>query len=366
MCQQAFCTELKKWHNKNKGICPGFDCSFQWESCMQSSFHTPYNQPYKTVPLAGGNFLTLLTYEVTVFCDADGSSLRIAPEFLPQDPITECVDEALVTAPVCVTPDADSLNPSVGPWSPTTNIADDDVASSAGSHAELSWSFAGSSDSVRSDDIEVSVNFGVSDCQPGRCFRLSNLSAQIPTTSYHGYTVSNASLHVWGVAADPSLDSRSYFSYLAGTLYAVVSGRVNGQPFAATSRSIHAATGRSSEISDSFSLHDLVFGFDQSGIHAELRLEIEGTFTNRPPQVSIAVIDAPRDCDDPVAFQARGGDLDADSISYIWLVPSAPSTDGQLLELTLANDETTYLVMTATDDHQRSGSAAIEYTRRCT
>lgn len=357
---------MKAWHDENKGVCPGFDCSFRWEACLLAGSLIPFEQPYKTVPLVGGQALTLLTYDITVACDADDlGDKRIAPVYLPQDPSTQCVDQAQPLPPVCITPDMDSLEPGVGPWSPFRNVAKNDAASDAGSYAELSWSFAGLSDSIRTDELDAELHFSASDCPGGDCFQLSELSATIPTTVYEGHTISDASVHTWGLSAAPLIGSRSDLSFPKGSLYAVASGRVNGTPFAASSRTIDVAWGRSSEISNSFSLHNVVLGFDQAGAHAELRLEIEGVFRNRSPHVTIAVINAPRDCKEPVTFVARGVDLDADNLSYAWVVPSGIAINHNMLDLAMEDDETTYLVVTATDEHHRFGSAAIEYRRNC-
>ncbi len=365
LCAWALCLEAAAWHDDNniEWPCFGLSCEFDMESCFDAASSSSALESTSSQTLkAAVPWVSWVQYELQFLGCQDARAVMY-----PQDPATFCIDETSTLPPACQVPEDLGRDP----MSPFGNLAQNSVEEGAGSYAELSWATDTTSGKVRTEDLDILVDYQEGDCGGVPCIELAQLTASLPQTNVEGYLITDAILALQGLAQEPLVDRQGTFNFEPGALEVVVSGRVGGIPFVASARNTTQVVGTASRGANHFGLHNLAFEFRQADITAKLFVELSGTYTARAPQTTIAVLDAPSSCALPVAFNAASTDLDGGQLTHLWLVPSVgtsfpgTSATGALFELTMTNRQQTLITLTARDATGRWSSAALNYTRNC-
>lgn len=244
-------------------------------------------------------------------------------------------------------------------------VGDDLAIEDAGSIATVTWTTGSSTGFEDSQDVAVRFEYNIIDCDnQQRCFDLAELTASLPSTTVQGIALQNASLSVYQVDSQPVLSSSGGYSYAPGTVHAILSGVANGVPLVLVGANTGSAQGQILPASDVLTLSNLRFDYGDSVISGALNLSIVGDYTKRGPTAVIVPVDVPRACSDPVSFRAASSDLDGQSLTHVWWIPSTLVSTGPTLDVVLANGDYT-IGLISRDPDGRLDAEAIEYTRTC-
>lgn len=325
------------------------NCGFDFELCKTGVIHEQVGNP-------GG----LFSYFLQVECEASHDQ-TISPYGtnggdnwdwiqLPNDP----VDDPAVCAPL----------PPPGPGLPE-QAPENEVGEEPGTSVTLQWSIGGGPpDSEQSLDAEVDLAYAVSPCASGDCIALSRLHVTVPDSSHRGFVLENLLLTVEQVAEAAPLAASGDFSFGARALRATLALSVDGTPLVITSYNKGLVRGVALPRAGTMILTNLMFGYEDGIIAADLALNINGTYLRHAPDALVKVVDSPTSCTAPVTFEAASTDLDVDSLTHMWWVPPWFLGTGSLLEATLPPGA--YRVyLTSVDSSGRSDSTALEYVRAC-
>lgn len=326
------------------------DCGFDLELCMTGEVHEQVGNPG-----------ALFSYFLEADCEATHDQF-VSPygthgdhwdwvQF-PNDP----TDDA---APLC----APTPEPEPGP---PERVPENEVEEEPGTSVTLSWSVGGEPiGREQSLDAEVDLAYAVDPCGSGDCIGLSRLHVTVPDGIHQGLALENLHLTVEerGVQETP-LSASGAFSFAAGSLRATLSLSVDQTPLVITGYNEGRADGVALPRSDTMTLSNLVFGFDDGLIEGALELSINGSFVRHAPDALIKVVDSPTDCALPVALEAASTDLDGEALSHVWWVPPWFLGTGNLLDATLPPG--TYRVyLTSFDATGRFDSTARVVVRSC-
>lgn len=240
------------------------------------------------------------------------------------------------------------------------------TSASDGTLARLTWSMADMSGEERSEELDVSFEYGVVPCATpsAECMELTALELSLPTTSALGMTITKARLSVVGVEETPVLERGEHFRFAEGTLRVLMQAYVDGIPLVLSGTNIGSPTGRLSPAGDQFSISGLRFEYADSIVKAALEIDIQGQYDARRPTAQITRVTAPERCDEPVTLVATSWDADRDDLTHTWWVRGVGSFSGPLLELPLPAGEHT-VMLTSGDASKLFDSETLRYTRVC-
>ena len=198
----------------------------------------------------------------------------------------------------------------------------------------------------------------------GDCLSLSQLEVVLPTyTSQGGVSITDATLSV--TDAPPAPLSSGSFTLPAGSVGATATATIAGNESSGKAVTTQDISGRISPATDTVSISNIVFSYDNSFFVADLRIDVQGSYGSRAPVAAIQVVDAPSSCGAPVAFQARSVDYDGDKLDHRWFVTeTGESKTGALFE-TLLQPGTHHVSLLSKDPLNRTGSATLAYQRSC-
>lgn len=248
---------------------------------------------------------------------------------------------------------------------PGVVVPDDIAVEDAGMTAAVSWTFAGSNFTEDSQDAELSFAYDLHNCPPhARCLDLAKLQVKLPAITIQGISIQNAHLSVYQVDTQPALQSSGAFSYGPGTIHAIMSASADGIPIMLQGSNSGTATGLLAPSSGSMTLAGLQFDYSDSGIAAQLQIDIVGEYTVRGPTAVIMPAAVPSDCLDPVTFRAASFDPDGQALTHYWWVPGVLTDTGSSLDVVLANG-THMIGLMSQDTNGRIDANLIQYTRTC-
>lgn len=244
-------------------------------------------------------------------------------------------------------------------------ILDDLATEDAGTVAAVTWATASSSGREDSQDLAVRFGYDVIDCEDQeRCLDLGVLEVSLPATTVQGIALENVNLSVYQVDAQPVLSSAGAFSFAPGTVHAILSAVAGGVPLVLTGTNRGRAQGQISPAAGVVTLSGLSFGYSDSEIAADLRLDLVGRHVHRGPTSVIAPVDVPSSCDDPVTFRAASFDPDGQTPAHVWWIPGRLVSAGPTLEVVLADGEHTVGLLSR-DPDGHIDAVAVPYTRSC-
>lgn len=381
LCIRKFCDDARDWHNDNNGVCG--DCKFDYGACISKSGSTQTLRRF-WVPVHG---LITIDYHLEPNCDAvTGDDNDLALEITMDDwpferkeealtrrfgaawppgntPLYCASDEFLSEKLLCMTPE--KLLPTGG--TPQNFAVEED----AGTSARLDWSWAGISGSAADSDLSLDLRYTVSECATstsGSCLNFAGITVSSPEDHSSGdILLSDLRLSLIGQGTPVPLGRNDSFVLPEGSVEALVTFNSNyiGST-AVTVKNKGGATGRLAPQSNALTLRDLRLGFSGLGLDAVLTLDINGTYTQRVHTTSIAVINNPTDCAEPMAFRAVSNDPDGDSLRHVWWSSLGPLGEGALLELEHTVDRgPVFIVLTTLDDDGRFATDNILVDRKC-
>lgn len=324
------------------------DCGFDYELCMAGDYHEQHGQPGM-----------LFSYVMRAECEAvhdqivslysDSADLWAWVEF-PNDP----TNDPAICAPI----------PEPEPGSPE-GAPEHEMEDEPGTSVTLRWSIGGSTVyTEQSLDVAVDLAYAVVPCASGDCILFSRLHVTVPDGTHHGLELRNAHLVLERAPRETPLSASGAFSLGSRTLAATLSLAVDGVPLVLRGFNEGRVSGVALPRSNTMTLNNLVFDFDDGDIDATLELNINGSYVRHAPDALIKVLDAPTDCSLPVTFEAASSDLDDDELTHVWWVPPWFLGTGNLLDATLPPGS--YRVyLTSIDPSGRSDSTALHHVRSC-
>jgi hypothetical protein len=325
------------------------DCGFDFETCMTGAPHEQVGGP-------GALFTYFLKAECVAEHDQEISPYNDNQSHWkwvqnPNDPLDDI-------APLCApTPDPEPGLPESAP--------ENEVGEEPGTSVTLQWSIAGGpTDHEQSLDADVDLAYAVNPCASGDCIGLSRLHVTIPDGTYHGFALENVHLILEHAPREAPLSASGAFSLGSRTLGATLSLAVDGTPLVMMGFNEGRVDGVALPRSDTMTLTNLVFEFDDGMIDAALELNINGTYVRRGPDALIKVVGAPTDCALPVTFEAASSDLDGDSLTHMWWVPPWFLGTGNLLDATFPPGAY-HVYLTSFDSSGRFDSTALHHVRSC-
>lgn len=262
--------------------------------------------------------------------------------------------------------DPDSCDPSDDiKKDPRVVIADDLAIEDAGTTASVSWTMGTSSGVDESLDAEVAVAYDVHDCPTNaRCLDLAKLELTLPSTTVHGLVLSNMHMEVQRVDVKPTVGTAGGFNYPAGTLHARLSGLISGVPMVLAGTNAATVTGTLSPQADVMTLSGLRFDYSDSGIAAQLEIDIVGDYTERGPTAVIVPMNVPRACTQAVTFRAATSDPDGGTFTHVWWVPGSQMATGSTISLVLPAGQHR-LALISRDNTGHLDATGILYNRSC-
>lgn len=267
------------------------------------------------------------------------------------------------TGDVCLdTSDLELCVPSEPPDGPVlTTFA---TRSSAGTTASFAWAFGSNGGTLRTEEIDVQIDYDVVECPAGSCLRMSRLDGSIPDTTVLGLPVTDARLHIRSSAPDGfTLKRTGQFAIAEGDLEVSVFARVAGFSIMFGVPTIAAASGVASPETNVFALRDVSLGFRRLDVSASLDLNVAGTFIARPPTTAIYVVHEPTACSEPVVFRAEAADLDGGSLRHVWMVDGVSEIGGTFERVLQTGIH--HVTLTTVDVTGRATGASLNYKRRC-
>lgn len=325
------------------------NCGFDFELCMSGVLHEQAGGP-------GALFSYFMQAECEAIHDQEISPYSDEYDWwrwveFPNDPAN---DPAPLCAPI---PDPEPGLPESAP--------ENEVEEEPGTSITLQWSIVGGPiESEQSFDGNVDLAYAVNPCSSGDCIGLSRLHVSVPNGTYHGLELANARLIVEQAPRETPLSASGAFSWGSGTLGATLSLAVDGIPLVITGFNEGRVDGIALPRSNTMTLTNLVFDFDDGLVDAALELNINGTYARHGPDAVIKVLDAPTDCAAPVTFEAASHDLDGDPLTHVWWVPPWFLGTGSLLEATLPPGSY-HVYLTSLDSSGRFDSTALHHVRSC-
>lgn len=325
------------------------NCGFDFELCMSGVLHEQLGGP-------GALFSYFMQAECEAIHDQEISPYHQTENYwswvqFPNDPLDD-------VAPLC------APSPENEPGLPE-NAPENEVEEEPGTSVTLQWSIAGGPlDSEQSLDAEVDLAYAINPCASGDCIGFSRLHVTVPDDTYRGWKLENVHLILERAPRETPLSASGAFSLGSGALGATLSLAVDGIPLVITGVNQGHADGMVLPRSNTMTLTNLVFAFDDGMIDAALALNINGTYVRHGPDALIKVVDAPTDCALPVTFEAASTDLDGDSLTHMWWVPPWFLGTGALLEATLPPG-TYHVLLTSFDSSGKVDSTALRHMRSC-
>jgi hypothetical protein len=325
------------------------NCGFDFDLCMTGTLHEQVAYPG-----------ALFSYFLEAECEAAHDQL-ISPygsygdywdwiQF-PNDPADDPVP---LCAPI----------PEPEPGLPE-HASENEVGEEPGTTVTLQWSVAGGPiESEQSLDAQVDLAYAVNPCARGECIGISHLHVTVPDGTYQGLVLENLHMILEHAPEEVPLSASGAFFLGPRMLRATLSLVVNGMPLVISGYNEGRARGVALPSTDTMTLTNILFGFDDGMIDATLELDINGSYVRHGPDALIKVIDAPTDCAMPVTFEAASRDLDGDPLTHTWWLPPWFLGTGNLLDATLTPG--TYGVyLTSMDPSGRADSTALQYVRAC-
>lgn len=325
------------------------DCGFDVELCRSGVLH-------EQVALPGNLFSYVLQAECEASHDQVASPWGDNGEYwdwieLPNNPAND-------SAPAC----APAPEPEPGP---PEGVPGMEIHAEPGTSITLHWAIAdGPSGSERSLDAEVVLGYSVTPCIAGDCISLSRLDIAIPDGVYQGVSLANLHLILEEPTPPAPLSASGSFVLSSSTLHATTSFTVEGLPFVITGRNARRAQGVALPRSNTMTLTNLAFDFDDGVFQATLEINMNGVYVQHAPDAVIKVVDAPTDCSNPVSFEAATVDLDGDELTHMWWVPPSFIGKGSLLEAPLTPGSHR-IYLTSVDATGRADSTALTHVRSC-
>jgi hypothetical protein len=317
---QSLCQELVCWHAMEEiHMQRAYDdpdivcapnvaaCGFSFDDCEQGVLHT---QTY-----ASGQ-----SYQLIASCDA------ICSEPVGQNGVFDWVPGPLSGRPEkCFKPGGLQFDPGAGIQ---RFVAKED----AGTEARVDWSTGQSSGSEDSASVDVEFAYNSSPCPTDPtfdCLYLSKLELDTPPVSVGGIAITDARLRVVDAATTPQLSRSGTFRYATGELTALLTGTTaNGTLISRTLKNAGIVSGVISPATDSLSVSGLSFDFVDSNLAATLWVSISGSYVRRPPVPSFVARLSPKDCGEPVEFEATSTDPEGGTLSHAWWVPGIGAGSG--------------------------------------
>ncbi len=280
-------------------------------------------------------------------------------------PMACASDELLATKDRCSIPE--SLEPTAG--APSHFGAEEDPA---GTSAHLEWSWAGLTGRLEETEIDLDLRHSIVQCdhaKSGNCLKLAALTASTDSTyAVDGSTIQLSDLQLQIVGQEKAgipLGRRDSFKIAPGSLESLVSFQSSERGATSVSlKNAAEATGRISPTSGALTIRGLVFNFGGLGFEARLTLDITANYTERPPETSIAIVEAPRDCASPMVFRGISNDLDGGELHHHWWSNKGNLGDGPLLEAVLPAGPN-FVVLTTSDAEGNFSTDNVEIDRRC-
>ncbi len=336
-CVEYACNELKELHDQQNQTFLCSDCEFDMDACLTG---LPYDQKRAWFTFVGVSILCNAAAQVGI--DGEGC-LELGTDAEPE---------------LCEVPTGADLRPGM----PAQYSARDD----AGTRAELTWTFAGSTADAATAEVDVNLDYRVEQCDQAseECVRILALRAAIPDRDVYGVRLSDVSLIAEFSSGTFELSRGSDFEIPAKVLRATLSFIADGARYGLTARNTGTTRGSLSPATGALTLAPLVFRYEDPIINGELQLDLSGAYVARPPTASIAVASQPGDCAEPVAFVARSTDADGDAMSHIWATELGEVGSGNLFEVVLASGEHE-IRLSSVDAGGRRGSTLLRYHRRC-
>jgi hypothetical protein len=323
-------------------------CGFDVELCESGALHEQFGGPGE-----------LFSYVLQAECEAEHDQ-GISP-YDDERPYWDWVqhpNDPSDDPPVC------APTPTPDPGLPES-VPENEVGEEPGTSVTLQWSIAGGPiDREQSLDADVHLAYAVNPCASGDCIGLSALHVTVPDGNYRGFALENVHLVLEHAPPDAPLSASGAFSLGSRTLAATLSLAVDGVPLVITGFNEGHVDGVALPRSDTMTLTNLVFEFDDGMIDAALELNINGSYVRHPPDALIKVVDAPIDCAMPVTFEAASSDLDGDFLTHMWWVPPWFLGTGNLLDAKLPPGS--YRVyLTSFDSTGKFDSTALRHVRSC-
>ena len=161
------------------------------------------------------------------------------------------------------------------------------------------------------------------------------------------------------------MDRDGTFEFPPGSIDAALSAYVDGELHRLFASNADTVRGHASPSTNALSLSGLRFVYVDPLLTAELFLDIQASYTQRPPTASVSLLSAPRLCSDPVAFRASSADLDGDVLRHSWRAAErAVFGEGELFEVVLPAGTHT-IELLSVDAKGAPSSARLVYKRVC-
>ncbi|MBL4687165.1 MAG: hypothetical protein JKY37_21390 [Nannocystaceae bacterium] len=348
-CMELACDRARDTHKSfvSNYCCSGDNCGFKFSDCVAGGTVTQKFDCNWTCALIG---VCNDTYDLKVSCDAENNEVY--------DATTGCLDaigENDFDPDYCAT----SMLVSAG-----SLAAQDNAVEAAGTNARVVWSLGSISGVESTTDLEAEVAYKVTPCQGSECITLTQLEVQGPDIVVGGLTITDVRFTMLGSNASPKVSSRGRFKFPAGSLDFSLSYRVMGLYNHLLGTNDTTFTGRVVPLADDLLLSGMTFRHTDAFLDATLHLTIDGEYVERTPVVSIAVLDDPSLCSEPVVFDATSVDPEGKPMTHVWEVPGLITATGPTLSVVLPNHPSAIMLM-STDPAGRSSAMTLEHTRAC-
>jgi len=337
-CYEALCGQVRDMHNQNKGLScelPWVDCGFQWQACVDGE--------HRGVEIISTGLWSIAEYHVSCN-DADSQ---------PDPGPNGCSDPGELSG-TCQVPAG--LVPT-----PATDYV---AQSGAGTTATVQWQFGGTEETARTSDLAAEIAYSVRPCADGmgECLHLTSLSVDLPETTVGGLVVERAHAKLSAAHSAPHLDARGGFTFDPGALDVALSAN-DGLAWHRLASNTEPVTGRVSPAANTLSLSGLTLAHQDSMFAADLRIDIQGTYTRRAPDAVVALVDAPLDCAEPVAFRAASVSHDGNPLTHQWVALEAHGS-GALFEVVLPSGSHAIQLTSVTADGLMN-TTTHTYDRQC-
>ena len=194
----------------------------------------------------------------------------------------------------------------------------------------------------------------------GQCIYFTQLEFEIADVAAQGVMVDHATLTLEGTSDELIEVTENEFLIPGGALRFVLSASVDEMPVRLVGYNkaeVHGALD-----SGAVSIEGLRFGHDNGDFSAWVQLDVEAFGLEEPPTATLAVLQEPESCDEPVLFAAETVDGDA-IVAEHWWTGGTHSSGSQFRAVLAAGEHV--LSFLAADETKRTAATAMRYHRTC-
>ncbi len=355
LCFQRLCGEALETHlwwatEVAPGCWDGLDpnCGFDMDACLAGTVHEQIiDDP--------NDDLDPVDYFLEVGCNALNTSGRSVTgtwdwiQFPENDPSDD--------PPMCSSPAG------IGD-APGARQESFSASESAGTHAVLMWDFGEIGGIESSHALSVDLGYGLIPCGNGAslCIDLRKLDVSVSDVVAQGLQLSHAHLSLEEAPASPFAVVAGRFTVPDGALRFLLSANVDGVPVILSGTNDGATAGHLTE--EGVTLSGLRFSYEDPLFAATVQIEVASAHHASKPRSAISVLDAPLDCNQPVAFHAATDEPDGEAVSYQWWLPPLTLGSSNTVEAVLPAGNHAVLLMTS-DASGRTDATAMSYRRSC-